>query len=86
MSRRVVWVVMLVVGVVFSVRAGGEAEAASSSARGAYLAARGMIVSPEEVHVDSYVASIDYSYPNPEGTIGVTVVSGNRQLSMRGQE
>ncbi|MBN1836246.1 MAG: VWA domain-containing protein [Spirochaetales bacterium] len=67
--------------------AGGAAEAAAgSSGRGSYLAERGVIVPPEEVHVDSYVAAVDYHYPQPDSLLGVSLYSGCRQLSTEGQE
>jgi Ca-activated chloride channel family protein len=67
--------------------AGGAAEsAAASSGRGRYLAGQGVIIPPEEVRVDSSIASIDYHYPDPEGDVGVTLHSGNQQYSTAGQE
>ena len=67
--------------------AGGAAEAAAgSSGRGSYLAERGVIVPPGEVHIDSYVAAVDYHYPLPDSRLGVTMYSGRRQLSTEGQE
>lgn len=66
--------------------AGGQEEAAASAVRGKYLAGQGIIVPPDEVHINSYIASIDYNYPDPEEALGVYLYSGNRQLSTRGQE
>jgi hypothetical protein len=66
--------------------AGGRAEAASSSARGKYLAGRGIIVPPAEVHIDSYIARINYKYPDPAGDLGVNLYSGHYQVSTGGQE
>jgi Ca-activated chloride channel family protein len=67
--------------------AGGAAEAAaSSSGRGTYLAGQGVIIPPEEVRVDSYIASIDYHYPDPAGEVGLTLRQGNQQYSTGGQE
>jgi TolB-like protein len=65
---------------------GGEAEAASSAARGKYLAGQGIIVPPGEIHVDSYIAHIDYSYPEPEENLGVSLYSGHYQIAATGQE
>lgn len=73
----------LIVGQSF---AGGAAESAASSSRGRYLAGQGVIIPPEEVRVDSFVASIDYHYPDPAVDVGVTLRSGNQQYSTRGQE
>lgn len=70
-------------------RAGGQeeaAEAASSAARGKYLAGLGIIIPPAEVYIDSYVAHLDYSYPDPEESLGVTLYSGHYQVSTQGQE
>ena len=50
-------------------------ESASSTERGSYLAAEGIIIPPDEVVVDSYVASIDYDYPIPEEDLAVYVDS-----------
>jgi Mg-chelatase subunit ChlD/TolB-like protein len=63
-----------------------EAAAASSSVRGKYLAGKGIIVPPNEVHIDSYIAHIDYEYPNPANDIGVRLYSGHHQISTSGQE
>jgi Ca-activated chloride channel family protein len=65
---------------------GGAKEAAGSASRGRYLAGQGVIIPPEEIHVDSYVAQIDYRYPDPAEQVGVTLYSGQWQLSNRGQE
>ncbi len=64
----------------------GAAESASSSARSIYLAQRGLIVPPGEIHIDSHIASVDYHYPTPESSLGVTMYCGNRQISTQGQE
>jgi TolB-like protein len=68
--------------------AGGASEsAAGSSSRGTYLSRRGLIIPPDEVHIDSYVASIDYNYPLPTSSIlGVSLYCGHRQISIDGQE
>ena len=80
-------IVLLLLGLIpFSAWTGGQAEAASSAARGKYLAGQGIIVPPEEVHVDSYIAHIDYKYPDPVEDLGVRLYSGHRQVSTAGQE
>lgn len=61
-------------------------EAASSAERGVYLSGIGVIVPPQEVYIDSHIASIDYHYPRPEDAVGVALYSGHRQVSTRGQE
>jgi len=66
---------------------GGSAkEAASEKARGEYLAGQGVIIPPQEVHIDSYVAGINYQYPAPEESLGLSLYVGHRQISTRGQE
>jgi TolB-like protein len=66
--------------------AGGEQEAAAGAARGKYLAGQGIIIPSEEVHINSYIASIDYRYPNPVEDLGITLYSGHYQLSSSGQD
>ena len=66
--------------------AAGEAEAAAGTTRGRYLAGQGIVIPPEEIFVDSYIASVDYDYPNPDGDFGVYLHTGNRQYSAAGGE
>ena len=63
--------------------AGGQS--AGSDTRGRYLAGRGIIMPPEEVYVDSFLASIDYNYPRPQSEMGVYLYNSSGQMS-RGQE
>lgn len=70
----------------FIASAAGAQESATSSARGKYLAGRGIIIPSQEVHINSYIAGIDYKYPEPEEDLGVTLYSGHYQLSNAGQE
>ena len=69
---------------------GGSAEAAAASSagggRGKYLAGQGIIIPPSEVHINSYIAAIDYNYPDPPEELGVTLYSGHRQISSQGQQ
>ncbi len=82
------FVVTLLTAVLLSIAeiafAGGAAE--DSSERGEYVAAQGGIIRPGEVHIDSYIGTIDYRYPTPEGELGVSLYSGNKQVSLRGQD
>ena len=64
----------------------GGAEEEAGSDRGAYVAEQGRIIQPEEIDIGSYVASVDYGYPDPSGDFGVTLYSGHRQVSTAGQE
>ena len=67
--------------------AGGASESAATSSHGIYLAGRGIIIPPEDIHIDSQFASVDYHYPKPDqGELGLYLFSGNRQLSVNGQE
>ncbi len=59
---------------------------AASAERGEYLAAKGIIIPPNEVYEDSYVGVIDFEYPDPEGAFGVRFYSGHRQVSTEGQK
>ena len=72
--------------VFLSARAEGQKEAAASSARGKYLAGQGIIIPPDEVHIDSYIAHINYKYPEPSEDLGVTLCSGHYQVSTAWQE
>ena len=86
--KRFVLVSLLAV-VAFAVWSGGQAskaEAAASAVRGKYLAGQGIIVPPQEVLVDSYVAYLDYNYPDPQGDLGVTLYTGHKQVSASGQD
>ena len=78
------WTIVVAFVIVSAVAHGtGESEAAASSAgRGIYLAGKGVIVPPAEVHIDSYIAAVDYLYPDPDGDFGITLYSGHRQVSV----
>lgn len=54
--------------------------------KGEYIVAKGRIIPPEEIYEDSYVAAVDFQYPEPEGSFGVRFFSGNRQVSTAGQD
>lgn len=69
-----------------SLWAGGEQEAAASAVRGKYLAGQGIIIPPGEVHINSYIAQIDYHYPDPVEALGINLYSGHYQLYASGQE
>jgi TolB-like protein len=84
--RRFALIVALVVAASSMLWAGGSREAAGSSASGRYLAAQGIIVPPDKVIVDSYVASIDYHYPKPESGVGVNIYTGQKQVFSGGQD
>ena len=86
--KRLISITMVVfcISVPFAVWASKASEGASEE-RGIYLAERGMIVPPDEIYIDSYIGSIDYSYPIPASSdFGVSMYSGHRQLSVDGQE
>ncbi|MFP3090968.1 VWA domain-containing protein [Treponema sp. TIM-1] len=76
----------LLVGVVCCAASAGAARSSGSATRGRYLAGRGIIVPPEEVYTDSYIASIDYRYPQPETDVGVYLYNSSGQMNRRGQE
>jgi Ca-activated chloride channel family protein len=77
---------VFLVGVACCAGAAGARQSAGSAARGRYLAGRGIIVPPEEVYTDSYIASIDYHYPQPEMDVGVYLYNSSGQMNRRGQE
>jgi hypothetical protein len=56
------------------------------TARTEYLARRGIVTPPGEIIIDSFISSVDYHYPDPEGDLGVTVYSGHKQVSASGQD
>ncbi len=86
MKRVTIFFILLCLGT-YMVWAGGQAEAAGSATRGKYLAVRKTIVPPNEIHVHSYIASMDYRYAKPSSSImDVAMYSGHRQVSMHGQE
>ena len=86
MKRKLLSGFLMTLYVASALGAGGAAESSASSTRASYLAAEGAIAPPEEVHIDSYIASLDYNYANPIEAMGITLRSGNRQLSLSGQE
>ncbi len=63
---------------------GGQAEESATS--GKYFAERGLIIPPEHIRIDSYIATYKYNYPYPEEEIGVYLYTGHRQISNSGQE
>jgi Ca-activated chloride channel family protein len=74
----------LFVGLAFSASCAGR-QSAGSATRGRYLAGRGVIVPPEELYTDAYIASIDYKYPQPEADVGVYLYNSSAQMG-RDQE
>lgn len=68
---------------VTGVWAGGKAE--ESSDYGKYAAAAGLVLPPEQVNIESIVASLEYYYPYPEKPVGAQLFAGNRQISATGQ-
>ena len=59
---------------------GGRSEAAAPATRGQFLAERGIIIPPEEIHIDTYISSINYRYPMPETEIGVSLFNSTSQM------
>ncbi|WP_041610953.1 VWA domain-containing protein [Treponema primitia] len=60
----------IIPGVLF---AEGFAESSSQQARSRYIANNGVILAPEDIFVDSYLASYNYGYPEPETDVGVNI-------------
>jgi Ca-activated chloride channel family protein len=65
---------------------GASAKKEMEPERGEYLAGRGIIIPPEEIYIDSYIAYINYNYPKPDSAVGINLYSGHRQISSKGQE
>ncbi len=81
------FVIVLCLIVVPSAGLAAAAKSEESSAyRGVYLANRGIIIPEEEIYEDSYISSVDFHYPDPEGPFGVWLFSGHRQVSTEGQD
>jgi Ca-activated chloride channel family protein len=45
-----------------------------------------VIIPPEEVHADTFVATVGYNYPLPQSAVGLNLFAGHRQVSNSGQE
>ena len=63
--------------------AGGASEE-SSSGSVRFQADQGIISRPDEVIASSFISSIDYNYPEPDGNFGVYLYSGNREVPASG--
>jgi len=63
-----------------------EAALEGDRERAFFMAEKGSIVRPETVNEETFIASMDYGYPWPQGAIGVTAATGHHQLSVQGQE
>ncbi|MDC7240764.1 MAG: hypothetical protein PQJ50_10430, partial [Spirochaetales bacterium] len=64
----------------------GQQEGAASSTHGKYLAGNGIIIPPGDIHVNGYIAQLDYSYRLPEsGDFAVYTYKGHNQISNSGQ-
>jgi TolB-like protein len=73
--------IVLLLAVALPGYGGGASEGAASSTRGEYLAGKGIIIPPKDIYPDSYIAQIDYDYPDPApAPVGLTVRAGNRQI------
>jgi Ca-activated chloride channel family protein len=81
--RRLI-ILVLLFSLSLSAWAGSQAEESATS--GKYFAERGMIIPPEHIRIDSYIATYRYNYPYPDDDVGVYLYTGHRQISNRGQE
>lgn len=80
-------VLLLLLLMCAAVFAGGQSEGSATATHGKYLAGQGIIVPPKDVHINGYIAQIDYNYPLPEeDEFAVYLYHGNRQLSNQGQD
>jgi Ca-activated chloride channel family protein len=64
----------------------GFAESVSPGARSRYLANNGIILAPEDIYTDSYLASYNYGYPEPETDIGVNIYNKLNQTIPLGRD
>jgi hypothetical protein len=73
--------VLVLLGIVVTAAAawasGGSEEGGS---RGVYLSARGTIMPAKEIQESSFIAAVNYGYPEPAGPVGVSVHTANRQV------
>lgn len=89
MNRNTMWIALFCIVFLHLPNAavcGGARAAAGSETRGRYLAGRGVIIPPEEIYTDTYIASINYKYPQPEAEFGVYLYNSTNLMSRRGQE
>lgn len=81
MQPKIIAAVVVLLAIALPGFCAGESEAADSSARGEYLASRGIIIPPKDVYPESYISQIDYDYTDPSpAPVGLTVHTGNRQI------
>jgi hypothetical protein len=85
MNRKFLLAFVLIVVISSFAWAGLRAKAGSSE-RGKYLSGKGIIIPPDEVHIDSYIAKQDYIYRNPGKPLGIYTYTGHNQVSANGQE
>lgn len=78
-------IILLLSNCVFLAFAGREEEGAATATHRKYLAGQGIIVPPGDVHINGYIAQIDYNYKTPESEFAVYLYQGNRQISNLGQ-
>jgi Ca-activated chloride channel family protein len=84
-DKRLFFVVIILT--IFATIVSCASKAASSSAGyGRYLAEQGMVIPAEDVHTDSYIASINYQYPPPSSEMGVYLYNSTSQMDVKGQE
>jgi Ca-activated chloride channel family protein len=79
------FVLLMLAAIPFNAYCGGSRSAAGSDTRGRYLAGRGIIIPPEEVYIDSYLAGVNYKYPMPQSEMGIYLYNSSSQMSL-GQE
>ncbi len=85
-SKRAVLIALGTLALAAAAWAYGSAEAIGGSSRSVYLSSRGAIMPAKEIQETSFIAAVDYGYPQPEGPVGVSAHTGHRQVSSGGQE
>ncbi|RPJ06992.1 MAG: VWA domain-containing protein, partial [Spirochaetaceae bacterium] len=86
MNTKTTLIILVLFLMSLSLFAEAMAESSASSTRGKYLAGQGIIIPPEEIYPESYIAQVNYEYPFPSKEIGISLYSGTRTVSARGEE
>ncbi len=84
--QRCLLLILLLYSVPLIVLSAGGAQESASADRGEYVAESGQIIAPDEIHIHSYVSRIDFDYPDPTDSIGITIQSSHQRVSTAGQE
>ena len=84
--QRCLPLILLFYSVPLIVLSAGGAQESASADRGEYVAESDQIIAPDEIHIHSYIARIDFDYPDPTDSIDITIQSSHQRVSIAGQE